>query len=617
MFLPEQQILQNSDQGTALLLLSWKEMFDPYTPDTFQPRLYNLPALVEELRDLASRTRNDERWQPHQKAVQAEIAAALDDDRLFVERMPFFAWACAQLAKSQDSAAIERSCKSLEDYRLVYEAEVCHEVERCAAGLPHAKEAALDALRRVATMALNRGHSEQEAERSCDSAAFGLAPTEWARRLIQQVEASAKGGLERDCIIPVFGSGHKVLKKILEPSGKFQVITRSSLPFEPEDGLHSAVFVKLSNQRGGSETEIARLAARALRPVLDIFGFYERIHVTMADMAWVGAGQQGNLVSTVGESLRRLPPRKHSSIRLTRDALEIPNDLLNHRVLNALEHYTLAQSNSAFRVKLVNLWSALECLCPSEIPGNVFERVRNTVTPIVVWRRIDKITRYVASTLTKYRQSGHTPGLGPAFMVDGVVTAEEVLLCLSRPKDHPHIAGLLAGTAKHPLLTNRIFQLWKRFSQPGVLLKDMVVSQQRTNWHLLRIYRARNLIVHEGHEIPTTPYLVDNLQYYFSVTLSRILHGMAMRPGSEVEDSATHWQNRSAYVLDMLKAAPAALKVKDFFPVTVRCVHDQPWPSPPAPAAPAAPAAAPAPAPATPAPTATAPSQGAESPSGD
>jgi hypothetical protein len=578
MFLPDQNILLGSDPTTMLLLLCWKELFDPYTPDTFQPRLYDLPALVNELRTIAVRARNDERWRGHQKAVQAEIAAALDEDSSFVQRMPYLAWACGQLSNSQDSTSIERLGKSLDGYRAIYEREVKQELQQAVSGLPLTKAAALTAIRRVATIALNRGHSEREAQEICSNAAFKLNPSEWVERLLAEVEVAGKEVMIRDCVVPVFGAEHKILRKVLETSEKLQVVTRSALPFRLPENLRRAVFVRITGLRGGTETGIARSAIRSLRPALDIFGFYERIHVTIGDIAWVGSGLHGRLISTAGECLRRIPPRKHSSIRLTKAALEIPDDLLNHRILNALEHYTLAQSNSAFRVKLINLWSAVECLCPSETPGNVFDRVRSTVTPIVVWRRIDKITRYLASTLTRFRQSGYTSNLGPGFLPEGVVTAEEVLLALCRPNDHPHITGLLAGTSCHPLLMNRIFILWKRFSDPNLLLKDMTVSRQRTDWHLLRIYRARNLIVHEGHEVAATAYLVDNLQYYFSVTLSRILHGMALNKGWEVEDSAVHWTNRSSYVLEMLKTAPWTLKVKDFFPITIRCVHDRPWP---------------------------------------
>jgi hypothetical protein len=84
----------------------------------------------------------------------------------------------------------------------------------------------------------------------------------------------------------------------------------------------------------------------------------------------------------------------------------------------------------------------------------------------VVWRRIDKITRYLAASLTSFREAGLSSGYGPAFLPTGIVTAEEVLLALSKPADDADIEALYEGTAIHPLLTNRIFTLRKCFIDP-------------------------------------------------------------------------------------------------------------------------------------------------------
>jgi hypothetical protein len=166
---------------------------------------------------------------------------------------------------------------------------------------------------------------------------------------------------------------------------------------------------------------------------------------------------------------------------------------------------------------------------------------------------------------------------GPLFSPAGIVTAEEVLLALATPLDHPDTTTLYAALDRHPLVKNRVYTLRRRFADPKALLKDLRVSSERTAWHLARIYRARNLIVHEGYEDPVVPHLVDNLQYYLSLTLSRILHGMSSHLEWDVTDSIVHWRNKNSYVMQLLDETPAALQVRDFFPITVRCAHHQIW----------------------------------------
>jgi hypothetical protein len=139
------------------------------------------------------------------------------------------------------------------------------------------------------------------------------------------------------------------------------------------------------------------------------------------------------------------------------------------------------------------------------------------------------------------------------------------MLALTKPENHPHLVDLFKFAAPHPLLCNRVKMLWSSLSNPAGLAAELALSKQRLEWHLARIYRARNLIVHYGVEAPHMAILLDHLHFYFSITLSRILHGLRMNATWRPEDSVTHWVAKSAYVLDGLKEFPKRLRVADFF----------------------------------------------------
>jgi hypothetical protein len=126
------------------------------------------------------------------------------------------------------------------------------------------------------------------------------------------------------------------------------------------------------------------------------------------------------LMKVGAQSLRKLPSRRSAPQLAARAIAEIMPRLLTGRIFNALEHYTLAQTSAAYRVKLVNLWAAIECLATSPPGKSVIDRVQATVVPIVTWRRIDKITRYIATVLTALRSRGSK--LGSGFFVEGVVS---------------------------------------------------------------------------------------------------------------------------------------------------------------------------------------------------
>jgi hypothetical protein len=95
-----------------------------------------------------------------------------------------------------------------------------------------------------------------------------------------------------------------------------------------------------------------------------------------------------------------------------------------------------------------------------------------------------------------------------------------------------------------------------------------------------RIYRARNLTVHEGADVPAVGFLLDNLHFYFSITLSRILHGMVIHPDWGIPESIAYWNTRSGYLLSTLDAHPADLRVNDIF-VSPHTLGDaRLWPPP-------------------------------------
>ena len=575
---PDPKVLANASESTAFLILAWQEMFDPYVPDTFQPRLLNLPLLIRELESVASKAAISARWQPHVKAIQSEIARVLASERPFLTGIPYLLWAAEAVCKKTLPEEIKEIAKTLTVHERRFQQLAQSELQVAVAGLPQLKEAALRALRRLATMAVNAGFREDDFLDLCEDGNFTRPALDWVNDLIGRTDSSRKQN-ERDYRCTFAINADAKLLATLAHKLRFQMEKPESVPSALTDLAPTASYVSIQ-VRAKTPSEALQLATRTVRPALDIFNFYSRSYsLTMcADALVTPTGTTPLLLKVGAQSLRKLPTRR-SAPRLAARAVEaIMPRLLTGQILNALEHYTLAQTSSAYRVKLVNLWGAMECLAITPKGGTVMDRVQATTIPIVTWRRVDKITRYVATTLTDWRTKGFATPLGPGFVAEGVVSAEEVLLALCRPDNHPDIDSLLRAVAPNPALRNRIFSLWKIFSDPDALLNDTLTSQQRTSWQLLRIYRARNLIVHYGEEVSNVPHLLDHLQYYFSLTLSRILDSLSSHEQWTVADAVAHWTLREGYLLHQLKHEPSTLRVRDFFPRPIRRLDEVLWP---------------------------------------
>jgi hypothetical protein len=551
-------------------------MFDAYIPDTFQPRLFNTPLLIEELQSIAARAEVAPQWQPHVVAIQQEISEALQGDHTFLSEIPYLRWAANELVKDAPAKQVVEIAKTLHVHKNRYEELAQHALETAVAGLPKEKESAFRALRRLGTIAVNAGFRQEDFTDLCALANLARPTGEWVNDLISRIDLAHKCSQRvYRCTFAVNAEG-KLLRRLARKLG-FSVEKAANVAAPLRSAVANASFISIE-LAANTASEALQSGVRKVRPALDIFNFYSRSYsLTLCDDAIVSSGSTDVLMKIGAQSLRKLAPRRTAPKLAARAIAEIMPRLLTGRIFNAVEHYTLAQTSAAYRVKLVNLWAAIECLASSPVGKSVIDRAQATVLPIVTWRRIDKITRYIATTLTQLRSQGAVSSLGSGFLSEGVVSAEEVLLTLCKSEDHSDISSLLAAVAPNPLLRNRIFSLWRIFSDPSALLKDTTISRQRTEWHLLRIYRARNLIVHYGEELPCVPHLLDHLQYYFSLTLSRILDSMSSHEDWTVTDAVMHWTLREAYLRHQLRHEPSILKVRDFFPRPIRRIDEALW----------------------------------------
>lgn len=570
MWFPKLELLQSVDASSAFLLLAWQEMFDPITPDSYQPRLSHTASLVSELGDIAGRASSSEKWLKHVRVIQSELKAVANSEANLLQRCPRYAWSIDELASTTHSPRqIACIVKTLEELGDQYSRLASEAVQETAAKLPKDKEAALDALRRWATVAIQANRTPAQLNEIATEANLQANPEAVTALLLEAAKAKSQ---KFECTLAV-GGKQNLIQTVVRKVG-FNPRSRDDFKEWVDSRFLEAVpaqsVLVSCKVDADSPDAAAKTAVRKIRDAIDIYNFYSNSFVLSVEPVALVVDEStrsGTRVQLGEPSLRKLRPRRRAGM-LTHTVLDkVAKNRLSGRILNALEHYSLAHSSAAARVQLVNLWSAIECLVGDDDAESVIGNVCRTVTPIVVFRRVDKLLTYLAMSLHQSRLAGAAQPLGPGFpaSTDNYVSREELIVTLCRPENHPDILALLGFAGSHPLLVNRIYTLWQTFSAPGILSKALRLSQERVDWHLHRIYRARNLIVHEGMDVPTVGFLLDNLHYYFSITLSRILHGMVDHADWGIRECITYWNNRSRYLVGMLEDDPEHLTVGDFF----------------------------------------------------
>lgn len=586
---PAHGVVTPANTATAFMVLHWQEMFDHTTPDSYQPRLANTPSLIRELGDIAVRAQASEKWGRHVSILQEELKTVGESEADLLSAEPYYHWLIGQFC-SQPIRKIPALATIAAGYEKFYRKQAAYDLRKAAGTLPKTKFATSRALRRWATIAIQNGCAESQLAALASEADLALSPIQFAEKLIDAVDCQPANFW---CCLAIVGPRQDT--KALARERGFDMVgdkvfvggVREEFKKAAEADLSpdEAVTYVAHNESARDVFHASRQAIRAMRDAVDVCNFYSEApnsEILPFVLTRTKAGHY-EIVKMGEHDFRKRGARR--ARRLTMKTMDVvPRANLDGRILNALEHYNLAHFSSATRVKLVNLWTATECLTGSS--NSIIGAVCDLVAPIVTWRRSDKILNYMTGCLNESMAAGNTNKLPAAALGKGdKVSRERLLLVLSRPTRDSDLVALFAFAADHPLWVFRLLELWELFHCPATLLKDLNQSQQRVRWQLYRIYRSRNLIVHEGHDTHLTVSLLDNLHYYFSITLSRILHGMQLRPGINVDGSIALWKSRSDYMLASLERDPSRLLVRDMFAQANGKTSTQPvWPKPAAPA---------------------------------
>ena len=591
------QSLRQANEGTTILLFHWHEMFSPDAPDTYQPKLLDIPALVDEVASVAARAVKSQKWEKHLRLLQEELKQACEAERSFTASISDnYGGVLEQLATEPNVIDAASIARLLQARRKAFEHQSIKALEDSAASLPEKKETAIEALKRVGTVALRAGRTEEHYNHLYNEATLARKPAEIVAEIIN---ASQPTSQEYTCILAVKGTLEEL--RVIGRKAQFTILPPKHFPegdncTKFRDLTASDVWLSIKEQ-GAHPLEAARAAIRRIRTAIDIFNFYSHATLSFRDEVLViDAHAQSFLVSPQQEWSWQKRPKKSAQYLSKQLIGEADEKRFSGRVLNALEHYSLAQTSAAARVRLVNLWSALECLTTREDAQSIMDGVCKAVVPAVAWRRTSKILSYTSHLLTQHRGlAGGKYGAGFPEDEKGL-SSERLMLALAKPEGHPYPEELLLFTKENAYLRYRIFTLWKLMSQPQLLASELKLTAKRVEWHLYRIYRARNLIIHEGEEVPHVGRLLENLHYYFCTTLSRILQSMHVNPEWEVTDAITYWRTQHNFITGSLTKEKAhLLKPCHFQPKKTPLVGNEPvWPANVLAPAPAHPPAAPA-----------------------
>lgn len=207
------------------------------------------------------------------------------------------------------------------------------------------------------------------------------------------------------------------------------------------------------------------------------------------------------------------------------------DNLLTGLLINAKSEYSLLRKsielhNTAlavpdFKSGFLNLWASIEVLCQPKNEGNKFEYVLKNVVPILKKEYLKTIISNIIDCLKENlsdEKYNEIIGLVSEIGCD----SKKIFYLLLLPKYKESRNRIYEILGEYPVLRSRIALLAELNTTKK--LKEYIENYtQRITWHLYRMYRTRNSIIHSGEVPHTIKYLGEHLHSYVDTTLSEFI----------------------------------------------------------------------------------------------
>ncbi len=197
-------------------------------------------------------------------------------------------------------------------------------------------------------------------------------------------------------------------------------------------------------------------------------------------------------------------------------------DICPHQTRNLLSaislHASAIKSNDIHN-QFLNLWTAIEVLVPVERKGS-FSRVTqisNTLTTIM------SITYYYS--LLYHLKNDISSVVNDYENLVGDIEGDSVfkLACvLSQAEYQDKKNTILDSLSLYPLLKYRLQKYERLLNNPKEMLDAYMYHSERISQQIMRIYRTRNMIVHDGSDTVYIDLILQNLHFYLDTLIDTI-----------------------------------------------------------------------------------------------
>lgn len=199
------------------------------------------------------------------------------------------------------------------------------------------------------------------------------------------------------------------------------------------------------------------------------------------------------------------------------------NDALTQAVL----FHAQSLNETSAENQLLDLWAIFESVLDisNKHTSDRINQVCMYLIPILKRRYIYSLFLQLANDMKNYSEEKYNEIIEDSSTEKDIVRKICEFVILSEKQTERETYLSLCGD--FPLLKERITYYESTLSKPIDIFNFVEKHAERVKWQIMRIYRNRNLIVHNGDSMPYIDLLIENLHSYVDDFLSYVIHNLA------------------------------------------------------------------------------------------
>ena len=228
---------------------------------------------------------------------------------------------------------------------------------------------------------------------------------------------------------------------------------------------------------------------------------------------------------TVKKEIRAVEHTKMPSNKRVSESLEVVNDAISNIVkgknyrdgsalISAIQYHSHSLDSISEENQLLDLWSIFEAVLDisNEHTSDRIQQVCMYLVPLLKQKYIYSLFKQLAEDIRIYNENLYRDIIGDEKTESEIVRAVCEFTLLEKNKALREKA--LDSCGDFPLLKERISYYASELASPAKVYSFVEKHAERVRWQIMRIYRNRNLIIHNGSKMSYLSLLIENLHSY-------------------------------------------------------------------------------------------------------